>query len=711
MLSEELKKTIQATYSLLLQRKQLQTRPGQKRMIAEIARTLSGVEVDGEGRRCSEEPGICVVEAGTGTGKTLAYLVGALPVAKQLDKKLIIATATVALQEQVMLKDIPDLLRNSELQFTYALAKGRGRYLCLAKLDNALRSNSSSDAMRDLFKIEMVDPANVDRALYEKMLESLSQGDWAGDRDDWIEVLEEDRWRTVAVEAGQCSGNRCSYFSTCCYFKSRENLEKVDCIVANHDLVLSDLALGGGVILPHPQEAIYIFDEAHQLPGKSIAHFSHFVRLLSTGKWLEQLTGITTRLATEIQQKGPLAAMLVQAADLALTLRGSLQETYVVLQQFADKAESASSRGEITQYVFVRGVVEPELCDMLQKLYLEFHELWGKLAKIADTIRQCMEDENGEIDRQSAETWFPLFGSAQMRTEGAAGCCRSFSQPDAKTATPYARWLTFSDTNGELEITLSTSPVMAAASLQDHLWNECFAAVLTSATLTALGTFEFLAQRCGLPESTAYHRIASPFSYQEAATLRVPKSGFDPSDNAAHTQAMISLLPRLLLDKTGALVLFSSRRQLQDVLAGLPPAFRQLVLSQDDFSKQELMRIHRQTVDRKQASIIFGLASMAEGIDLPGDYCTHVVIAKIPFPVPNDPVDSTLGEWVKAQGRNPFQEISIPEAALRLIQASGRLLRQESDTGTITILDERLITRSYGRAILDSLPPYHREIF
>jgi len=132
-------------------------------------------------------------------------------------------------------------------------------------------------------------------------------------------------------------------------------------------------------------------------------------------------------------------------------------------------------------------------------------------------------------------------------------------------------------------------------------------------------------------------------------------------------------------------------------------------LAQDDYSKQELLRLHKEAVDKGQASIIFGLASLAEGIDLPGDYCTHVVIAKIPFPVPNDPVDATLGDWVKAQGRNPFQEIAVPEAALRLIQASGRLLRRESDRGTITILDQRLLTRSYGRAILDSLPPYPRQ--
>jgi ATP-dependent DNA helicase DinG len=118
--------------------------------------------------------------------------------------------------------------------------------------------------------------------------------------------------------------------------------------------------------------------------------------------------------------------------------------------------------------------------------------------------------------------------------------------------------------------------------------------------------------------------------------------------------------------------------------------------------------LHRAAIDAGKRSVVFGLASLAEGIDLPGDYCTHVVIAKIPFPVPNDPIDATLGDWVRQQGGNPFNEISVPQACLRLIQASGRLLRQETDSGTISILDERLHTRSYGRAILDSLPPYER---
>ena len=261
-----------------------------------------------------------------------------------------------------------------------------------------------------------------------------------------------------------------------------------------------------------------------------------------------------------------------------------------------------------------------------------------------------------------------------------------------------------------MEITVAASPVLAAGSLQDNLWDSCYGAVLTSATLTTLGSFDFLRKRCGLPQGSNCQVIQSPFSHQEAAVLQVPRQGFDPSKPVEHTQAIIRALPDLLAKESGALVLFSSRRQMLDVLEGLPAEFRQQVMAQDDYSKQELIRLHKAAVDAGRNNVIFGLASLAEGIDLPGEYCTHVVIAKIPFPVPNDPVDATLGDWVKGQGGNPFQEISVPEACLRLIQASGRLLRRESDTGTITILDERLLTRSYGRAILESLPPYQRRV-
>ncbi len=710
MLSDALKQDIQRNYSLLLKGKQLQTRAGQKLMIADIARTLTSVECDEDGRRSAAEPAVCVVEAGTGTGKTLAYLVAAVPVAKALDKKLIISTATVALQEQVLNKDIPDLLLHSDLQFSYALAKGRGRYLCLAKLDNALRANSSSAAMRDLFKVELEDPDSLDRVLYERMLEALGNGDWQGDRDDWKQALDDEQWRPVAVEAGQCSGQRCAYFSNCCYFKSREGLLKADCIIANHDLVLSDLALGGGVILPDPADSIYIFDEAHQLPGKSLSHFSFQLRLGSTIKWLEQFATILGRLQQEVPQPNRFAGMLEEAATLALQLRTCIADQLPLLRPYADKAESGSADGATLQYVFMRGEVPQELRELFDTISVDCAALAARLAKINDILKASLEDDNGEVERALAEQWFPLFGSAQLRVEAAAYCCLHLSRADDAGTVPQARWLTFREFGNEMEITAFTSPVLAAGSLQDHLWQSCFAAVLTSATLTTLGSFDFLRKRCGLPESSHYRSIQSPFSHQQAATLQLPRKGFDPSNSAAHTQAITEILPGLLANEKGALVLFSSRRQLNEVLQGVPPDFRVQIMGQDDYPKQELLRLHKAAIDGGGNSIIFGLASLAEGIDLPGEYCTHVVIAKIPFPVPNDPVDATLGEWVKGQGGNPFQEISVPEACLRLIQASGRLLRHENDTGTVTILDERLLTKSYGRAIIDSLPPYQRRV-
>ncbi|MCH7816286.1 MAG: ATP-dependent DNA helicase DinG, partial [Proteobacteria bacterium] len=174
---------------------------------------------------------------------------------------------------------------------------------------------------------------------------------------------------------------------------------------------------------------------------------------------------------------------------------------------------------------------------------------------------------------------------------------------------------------------------------------------------------------------------------------------------------IVKALPKLLQKNCAALMLFSSRRQMLDVLQRLPADWRDLILCQDDYQKAQLLKYHRQRVDRGEGSIIFGLSSFAEGVDLPGDYCTHVLIAKIPFAVPNDPIEMTLSDWIEQQGKNPFMTLAVPDAAFRLVQASGRLLRSENDSGQITLFDERIVNRRYGKTILDSMPPYKREIF
>ena len=311
------------------------------------------------------------------------------------------------------------------------------------------------------------------------------------------------------------------------------------------------------------------------------------------------------------------------------------------------------------------------------------------------------------VSESQAEEWYPLFGALQARAEANWTLWTQFCLQDPEGKPPTARWLTLTE-GGDIEV--HVSPILAADTLRQYLWNPAFAALATSATLTALGKFDRFSHRAGLPRSAVCALAPSPFQHGEAGLLRVPKYGADPRDSVAHTAAIIEHLPEILADERGSLVLFSSRKQMLEVFAGVPAEFRQRVLVQGDLSKQELIRQHRKQVDDGKQSVIFGLASFAEGVDLPGKYCEHVVIAKIPFAVPDDPVEAALAEWIEKNGGNPFMEIAVPDASLRLIQACGRLLRTESDSGTVTVLDRRLVTQRYGKAILNALPPFRREI-
>ena len=273
-----------------------------------------------------------------------------------------------------------------------------------------------------------------------------------------------------------------------------------------------------------------------------------------------------------------------------------------------------------------------------------------------------------------------------------------------------ARWLTLAESGSLFDIEVNASPILAAEMLRRNLWNVAYGVLVTSATLTALGTFDRFRMRAGLPKAAVTAVVPSPFHHADAGVLRVPDLKADPRDATAHTAAIIRELPALVEGSRGTLVLFSSRKQMQDVFDGLERDWRKQVFIQGNLSKQETLNKHKARVDGGDSSVLFGLASFAEGVDLPGAYCEHVVIAKIPFSVPDDPVEAALAEWIEARGGNPFMEISVPDASLKLVQACGRLLRTEQDRGTITLLDRRLVTQRYGKAILNALPPFRREI-
>ncbi|MBK3758108.1 ATP-dependent DNA helicase DinG [Stutzerimonas sp. R40042] len=713
MLSTELKSQIQGAYTRFLEAKGLKARYGQRLMIAEVAKVLGTVKVDDEGRR-SSEPAVVAVEAGTGTGKTVAYSLAAIPTAKAAGKRLVIATATVALQEQIVHKDLPDLMRNSGLNFSFALAKGRGRYLCLSKLDMLLQEGQAQSATAQLFEEEgfRIEVDERSQKLFTSMIEKLAGNRWDGDRDSWPEELGDADWSQLTTDHSQCTGRHCPNFQQCAFYKAREGMTKVDVIVTNHDMVLADLALGGGAVLPDPRDTLYVFDEGHHLPDKAIGHFAHFTRLRSTADWLGQVEKNLTKLLAQHPLPGELGRLVEGIPEIARELRTQQQFMFSACEQVADfKAGEDMEGRERPRHRFVGGVVPEHLVELGTELKKGFAKLTDLFTRIAELLKEAMDGETGSgIASHQAEEWYPLFGSLLTRSQGNWDLWTAFTVEDPEDSPPMARWLTLAEGGALFDIEVNASPILAAETLRRNLWNVAFGALVTSATLTALNSFDRYRMRAGLPKAAVTAVVPSPFHHADAGVLRVPDLKADPRDAAAHTAAIVRELPQLVEGSRGTLVLFSSRRQMQDVFDGLERDWRRRVLIQGNLSKQETLNKHKARVDDGESSVLFGLASFAEGVDLPGAYCEHVVIAKIPFAVPDDPVEAALAEWIEARGGNPFMEIAVPDASLRLVQACGRLLRTEADRGAITLLDRRVVTQRYGKAILNALPPFRREI-
>lgn len=713
MLSNELKTQIQGAYSSFLEAKALKPRYGQRLMIAEVAKVLGSIEVDEEGHR-SGEPAVVAVEAGTGTGKTVAYSLAAIAAAKAAGKRLVIATATVALQEQIVNKDLPDILRNSGLSFSFTLAKGRGRYLCLSKLDMLLQEGQTQNSTAQMFAEEgfRIDVDENGLKLLTQMMERLAGNRWDGDRDSWNEAIEDTDWSRVTTDHSQCTKRHCPNFQQCAFYKAREGMTKVDVIVTNHDMVLADLALGGGVVLPDPRDTLYVFDEGHHLPDKAIGHFAHFTRLRATADWLGQVEKNLTKLLAQHPLPGELGRLVGAVPELARELRTQQQFMFTACEELADFRTGEDGEGrERPRHRFVAGVVPEHLVELATELKKGFARLNDLFTRLAEMLKQAMDGEAGiGLGSQQAEEWYPLFGSLLTRAQGNWELWCAFTAEDPDDRPPMARWLSLADSGALFDIEVNASPILAADTLRRTLWNVAYGALLTSATLTALGSFDRLRMRAGLPKNSQTAVVPSPFMHADAGVLRVPDLQADPRDALAHTAAIVRELPAIIGTARGALVLFASRKQMQGVFDGVEREWRKRVLIQGNLSKQETLNKHKSRIDDGEPSVLFGLASFAEGVDLPGAYCEHVIIAKIPFAVPDDPVEAALSEWIEARGGNPFMEISVPDASLRLIQACGRLLRTEEDRGIITLLDRRLVTQRYGKAILNALPPFRREI-
>lgn len=663
-------------------------RRAQNYLVAEIAKTLAG-EYHKKNR-------ILVAEAGTGIGKSLAYLIGGIPFALFNNKKLLISTATVALQEQLITKDLPLFNQIFPREFSFILAKGRQRYCCNHKLE----ASCSTDAELQLGMWEEK-PKKSDLDLLKRMLKATEQNKWDGDRDSWPTTIPDKVWQQIMADKHSCHAGMPKHRS-CPFAKAREHLDKADVIVANHALLMADIELGGGVILPEPEQTIYVIDEAHHLPQVARDFSSAAASLKGSATWLEKLNQIVSKFAE--------LADYQKANRFQNAIQDSIQHLVPTLNQIAANIDSGRFNKDGV-YRFEHGELPSWLEEEAKGCKEASKKTLQSLGKIQDLIAERTK-ENAIIPRLGEQALTEI-GFYLQRLENLEKVWSLMAQPNQKKGAPLARWIEKSPERDN-DYIIEVSPLEVGYRLDQLLWSRAAGAILVSATLRALNQFTFFCRQAGISETegTRFLALASPFDYQNNARLVIPALKLEPQAEQ-FTDLLIEVLPEYLEGETASLVLFSSYWQMNKVADALRPLAKKnkwQLLVQGEESRNETLKKHQESCKNGQPSILFGTGSFSEGLDLPGDLLTNLIITKIPFAVPTSPVEEAHAEYIESRGGNPFLQISVPEASKKLIQSVGRLLRKERDSGRVVILDRRIINRRYGKALLDALPPFKRVI-
>lgn len=688
-------------------------RASQREMIAAIANAFSRTLTREEGEEAPKREGesIAVIEGPTGVGKSLAYLLAGGIMAQTRGKRLIVSSATVALQEQLVDRDLPFLVEKSGLELTFALAKGRGRYLCPYKLYQLTQNN----AQQNLLGFEAPEvlwdskPKPEELNLLRDIADEFSARRFNGDRDAWTEKIDDAIWLKVTNDRHGCLKSACPNRPECPFYLARDVLETVDVVVANHDLLLADISMGGGVILPAPENSFYCIDEAHHLPKKALSRFAA-EHSWNIAVWtLEKLPQLTGKIAA-LTDKAELANL---ADEAATSLLDSLHEWQFHLAEEPSlslgSSENDRRKHNEPTWLWEDGKIPEGLETTVSNTAIAARSLLKHVVGLNDALsaaRREKEQDGALLDRLTSE-----FGLFIARIEQISAVWDLLSTVPIEGEEPLAKWIT-RRADDKNDYIFNASPISSASHLANSLWRRAAGAVLTSATLQSLGSFNLILRQTGLlwlPETTTL-ALESPFNFDTQGELYIPPVHASPKDPDAHTAAIVEWLPKLVspVEAIGTLVLFSSRKQMQDVALRLPDEYLPLLLVQGELPKAVLLQRHHQAIAEGKASIIFGLDSFAEGLDLPGTACVQVIIAKLPFAMPDNPIEKTQNRWIEQRGGNPFIEITVPEASIKLIQAVGRLIRTEQDYGRVTILDNRVKTQRYGQQLLACLPPFKR---
>lgn len=682
-----------------------------------------------------------ILEGETGVGKSMAYLIPAVALAKAHKCRVAISTNTINLQYQLCNKDLPLLAKVLPYEFSFCLVKGRGNYLCVRRLDEI--ENATDGEM--LLEAAELEEFNRIRAWAGKTKEgSLSDLSW---------VPTNALWEKVCSEKDTCLGLRCGHYRQCYFYAARRKAAEADILVVNHHLLFADLALRSATeeynqtaVLPAYRAAI--LDEAHNLEEIATSHFGYRTTGFGLQRQLGRLFhrrgrregGVLSSLMTRMQldrspvQGKTLDRLLADIQEKIIPLREEAVEIGRTLFEGITRftlGDKEPRPGEHRLRISARQRRDPLFGDLVytaNQLHDKLQDLGrrvGKLSRELDALLDESEDDSKKLlEMPLAELTGFISRFAEVRTGLSLffGDAPSASAPvlqaveaedgefsEAADSSEFIHFFSVLVRGSARWASIHSAPLEVSKPMLNHVFNRVPSVVLVSATLSTRRNFSFIKNRLGLDHEEIEPkpiegRFPSPFEYDEQALLLVPTDLPEPANPEFVDATVEPVFEIAQSSRGGTLVLCTSYSHLMRLYDRLAPRFAEAgleCLKQGDLERHHLLSSFQEDGN----AVLFATDSFWEGVDIPGNALRNLVITKLPFVVPNDPILVARQELLEREGKNPFGEYQLPMAAIRLKQGFGRLIRNRNDRGTVWILDRRLITKFYGRFFLESLPP------
>jgi DNA polymerase-3 subunit epsilon/ATP-dependent DNA helicase DinG len=631
-----------------------------------------------------------MVEAGTGVGKSFAYLVPAALFALQNNTRVVVSTNTINLQDQLIQRDLPNLSQALDLDFRFAVLKGRSNYLCPRRLENLRHYGPRTrDEMRVLAKVMVWQLNNQSGDRSELNLTGPTE------REVWVRVSAEDDACTTETCIKRTGG-------ACPFHRAKTMSQSAHVLVVNHALLLSDVATGSKVL---PEYSHLIIDEGHHLETATTNALSFKLNQFDLGRMMKEVgssnAGVLGRLLTETQEAlrpsdfGLLQQKVSRATDMAFRIEQMNREFYNIVGEFARLQREGHPQSNYSWQMRVLpatrtlpGWDEVEIAwdttgETFRMLMIALAEIYKGAAELYAEGYENLEDVMADLSNL-----------ARRLTEAETNISGMINKPNAG----MVYWIEVQPNGNRLS--LNAAPLSVASLVEKYLWHEKRAVILTSATLTAHGEFQYLRNTLGADEADEM-QLGSPYDYENAALLYIANDIPEPNVNGYQQQLDRAILATAKATGGRMLVLFTSYAALKKTAQNITgPLAREdiYVYEQGDGASPNALLESFKATDR---AVLLGTRSFWEGVDVPGDSLSIVVLTKLPFDVPTDPLIAARSEMYE----DSFQEYYLPEAILKFRQGFGRLIRTASDRGVVAILDRRVLTKQYGRLFLESLPP------